>query len=308
MSTWSCEAQVAWLNARMALAFTQVTRDILGGDLVSSLLVPVISDSNVGHLDRHPDSTRLHMALDGAFPDDLRHPANVASIAASLDIPRETVRNKLEEMLDAGLVHRTGNGIVMRTETLVSERFLPSVPRYLDAVAAFVKGLADMSSCSLQPGQGLLHPVWPVAGALLRLNTAHVLRYVTNLRAMTPGVSLIDSFLVMAVIQETAAHLRAVPGALDGARVMGWDTGQTVSVSGLHLSRTYDIPRETVRRRLAVLVDEGLLVRSASGYRFADLLQRQRLLQLQEKTMADTRGLIWRLCLVGATPMLADDQ
>ncbi|NBB52377.1 hypothetical protein GVN24_29260 [Rhizobium sp. CRIBSB] len=307
MTRTAGDAPLAWLNARLALSFTQTTRDILGGDLVSSLLLPVISDANVGHLDRHPDGTRLNMALDGAFPDDLRHPANVSSIAASLDMPRETVRNKLEEMLETGLVHRSGGGIILRTQTLISERFLPAVPRYLDATADFVKGIADASGCSLQPGQALLNPVWPVAGAVLRLSTAHVLRYIANLRAMTPGVSLVDSFLVMAVMQETAAHLRTDPGALAQAAALGWAPMQAAGVSGLHLSRAFDIPRETVRRRLAALVAEGLLERSPAGYRLAATRQGEPLLQLQERTMADTRALIWRLCLIEAIPMLAVD-
>lgn len=295
-------ARVAWLNTRLTLAFTRATRDLLGGDLVSSLLIPAISEANVGHLDQHPDDTLRHLALDAAYPDALRRPANVMSIAASLEIPRETARYKLEAMLESGLVHRQDNGIILRTETLTSERFLPAIPRYLEAMGEFVADLGGVSACGLRPGQALLRPVWPVAGAVLRLGTAHVLRCIGHLRRFAPGLSLMDSYLLMAVLHETAAHLRPYPGAWDVPDGMVWTPTDRTVVSGLHLARTYDIPVETVRRRLRGLEEGGLLVRKSGGVALKNAVLSPGLSALQDRTKIDTRQLIWRLCLAGAIP------
>ena len=295
-------ARVAWLNTRLTVAFTRATRDLLGGDLVSSLLVPAISEANVGHLDQHPDETLRHLALDADYPDALRRPANVMSIAASLEIPRETARYKLETMLESGLVHRQDGGIVLRTETLTSERFLPSIPRYLEAIGDMVEDLGRISACGLRPGQALVRPIWPVAGAVLRMGTAHVLRCIGHLRRFVPGLSLMDTYLVMAILHETAAHLRPYPGALDVPDGMVWTPTDRPAVSGLHLARTYDIPVETVRRRLKGLETGGLIVRNSGGVALNSAVRLPGLSALQERNKADTRQLIWRLCLAGAIP------
>lgn len=295
-------SRVAWLNIRLALAFTRATRDLLKGDLVSSLLIPAISEANVGHLDQHPDDTLKHLALDASYPDALRRPANVMSIAASLDIPRETARYKLEALLESGLVHRQDGGIILKTETLTSERFLPAIPRYLEAMADFVADLGQLSACGLRPGQALVRPIWPVAGAVLRLGTAHVLRCIGHLRALAPGVSLLDSYILMAVIHETAAHLRSSSIGLDAPEGLDWRPLDRTAVSGLHLARTYDIPVETVRRRLKRLEGEAALVRRSGGFVLSEPLAGPGLAALQESARANTSQIIWRLCLAGAVP------
>jgi len=294
-------ARVAWLNTRLTLAFTRATRDLLGGDLVGSLLIPAISEANVGHLDQHPDDTLRHLTLAAAYPDSLRRPANVMSIAASLDIPRETARYKLEAMLERGLVHRQDGGIVLLTETLTSERFLPAIPRYLEAMGEFVTDLGGISACGLRPGQALLRPIWPVAGAVRRLGTAHVLRCVGPLRRFAPCLSPWVRYLRMATLHETAAHLRPYPGALDVPDSVLWTPTHRTAVSGLHLARTYDIPVETVRRRLQGLEEGGLIVRNSAGVAL-NAVRLPGLSALQDRTNADTRQLIWRLCLAGAIP------
>ena len=200
--------QVAWLCTRLQLAYVEITRGLVDGDLVCSLLLPAILEVNVGHLDADPDISRRHQALDAAYPDAARRPANALSIAQFLDLPRETARAKLAGMVANGMLQRTPTGYILPTSSLISDRFLPAIPRYLDALDAFISGLGLIRAFGLKPGNRLAHPVWPVAWAAMRLSTAHVLRETAYTRALTPGMNLTACFILQSVCHTVGAQLR----------------------------------------------------------------------------------------------------
>ena len=296
-------AQVAWLCARLQLAFVEITRGLVDGDLVSSLLLPAILEANVGHLDADPDISRRHQALDAAYPDALRRPANALSIAQFLDLPRETARIKLAGMVASGVLQRTPTGYILPTSTLISERFLPTIPRYLDALDAFISGLGLIRAFGLKPGDRLAHPVWPVAWAAMRLGTAHVLRETAYTRALTPGVNLTACFVLQAVCHAVGAQLRLpaqMPARGGALSVLGPTFG---AVRGAAIATCLDLPEETVRRHLKQLVEAGYLCRGAGGYDVvhdADSAPVWR--NFQKRAEANARQLIWRLTTTGVVP------
>lgn len=296
-------AKVAWLCVRLQLAYIGITRGLLDGDLVSSLLLPAISDANVGHLDADPDISRRHQALDAAYPDALRRPANALSIAQFLDIPRETARAKLAGMVAAGVLHRTGAGYVVPTSTLISEWFLPAVPRYLDSLNDFVVGLGLIRAFGLRPGSRLAHPVWPVAWAAMRLSTSHVLRETAYARELTPGMSLTASYVLLTVCQCAGGQLRLpsqMPARGGALAALGPTFGP---VRGSAVAARLGLPEETVRRHLKQLVVAGFLCRVPGGYDVvhdADSLPMWRMFQKRAQTNA--RQLIWRLTTTGVIP------
>ena len=293
-------AKVAWLCVRMQLAYVEITRGLVDGDLVSSLLVPAILDANVGHLDADPDISRRHQALDAAYPDALRRPANALSIAQFLDLPRETARAKLAAMAASGVLQRMPTGYMLPTSTLISDRFLPAIPRFLDALDEFVSGLGLISAFGLGPGSRLAHPVWPVAWAAMRLSTAHVLRETAYTRELTPGMNLTASYVLLSVCQAVGGQLRLAPQmpARGGAlAVLGPTFGP---VRGAAVAACLGLPEETVRRYLKQLVAAGYLCRGPGGYDVVhDLDTAPVWRRFQTRAEANARQLIWRLTTTG---------
>jgi predicted ArsR family transcriptional regulator len=296
-------ARVAWLCERLQLAFISVTRSRLDGDLVSSLLLPAILDANVGHLDADPSVSRRHQALDATYPNELRRPANALSIANFLDIPRETVRARLAEMVAAGVLDTAEGGYILPNSTLTSEWFLPAVPQYLDALNDFVAGLGLIRAFGLQADSRLAHPVWPVAWAAMRLSTAHVLRETAYTRAVTPGMSLTASFILLAVSHDVGGQLRLssqMPASRGALEALGPALGP---VRGTALAARLNLPQETVRRHLNRLIAAGYLCRVKGGYDMAPDTGTLAVWRLfQKRAEANARQLIWRLTKTGVIP------
>lgn len=296
-------AQVAWLCTRLQLAYVEITRSIVDGDLVSSLLLPAILEANVGHLDADPDISRRHQALDAAYPDALRRPANALSIAQFLDLPRETARAKLAGMVANGVLGRTPTGYILPTSTLISDRFLPTIPRYLDALDGFISGLGLIRAFGLRPGSRLAHPVWPVAWAAMRLSTAHVLRETAYTRALTPGMNLTACFVLQVVCHVVGAQLRLssqMPARGGALAVLEPTFGP---VRGTAVAACLDLPEETVRRHLKQLVEAGYLCRVRGGYDVVHDAKTEPVWRtFQKRAEANARQLIWRLTTTGVVP------
>ena len=296
-------AKVAWLCVRMQLAYVEITRGLVDGDLVSSLLVPAILDANVGHLDADPDISRRHQALDAAYPDALRRPANALSIAQFLDLPRETARAKLAAMAASGVLQRMPAGYLLPTSTLISDRFLPAIPRFLDTLDEFVSGLGLIRAFGLKPGSRLTQPVWPVAWAAMRLSTAHVLRETAYTRELTPGMNLTACYILLSVCQAVGGLLRLAPQmpARGGALAVLGPTFRPVRGAGI--AARLGLPEETVRRHLKDLVAVGYLCRGPGGYDVViDPATAPVWRHFQKRAEANARQLIWRLTTTGVVP------
>lgn len=296
-------AKVAWLCVRLQLAYVEITRSLVDGDLVSSLLLPAILDANVGHLDADPDISRRHQALDAAYPDEQRRPANALSIAQFLDIPRETARAKLSGMVAGGMLRRTPAGYILPASTLVSDRFLPAIPRYLEALDGFISGLGLIRGFGLRPGSRLAHPVWPVAWAAMRHSTAHILRETAYTRDLTPGMSLTACYILLSVCHSVGGQLRLAPQmpARGGAlAVLGPTFGP---VRGSAVAARLGLPEETVRRHLKQLVEAGYLCRVRGGYDVVHDAEMEAVWRtFQKRAQANARQLIWRLTTTGVVP------
>lgn len=296
-------AKVGWLCVRLQLAHIAITRDLVGGDLVTSLLIPAVSDANVGYLDADPEISRRHQALGINYPEELRRPANALSIAHSLDLPRETARAKLAGLRASGILLQTSRGYVLPTSTLVSERFLPSIPRYMNALDDFVSGLGLIRAFGLTPGSRLADPVWPVAWAAMRLSTAHLLRETVYARELTRGMSLTACYVLLTVSQNVGGQLRLPPQATPRSGALAMPGATFEPVRGTAIAAQLGLPEETVRRHLKQLVAAGYLSHGPKGFDVlldARSLPRWRL--FQKRVEANARQLVWRMTTTGIIP------
>jgi predicted transcriptional regulator len=222
----------------LCLEFIRVTRDCVGGDLSRALVFAAIIDANVGHLDDNPEASKRAAALDPDYPDELRRPIRSQRIAESLGLPRQTVRNKVNQLVAMGIVEETEAGLIIPTASLVTEAFLLALEAYLSALAEHVAALAESGAAGLTPGERLIDPIWPVSGAAMRIATRHVLRAIGEVRQEIGFEGLMMEYVMIGVLRETArAHA----------------AGQVPRITGLRLAQTLGVPRETLRRHLRAL-------------------------------------------------------
>jgi hypothetical protein len=88
------------------LRFMTVARDVLGGDAEKILVMLVVSVRTK----QHPDFVELtpEQLSSGEMPVLPSLGVNIRSIADSTGIPKETVRRKAAELVDAGFLARKG--------------------------------------------------------------------------------------------------------------------------------------------------------------------------------------------------------
>ncbi|HYF21788.1 MAG TPA: hypothetical protein VD929_00175 [Caulobacteraceae bacterium] len=119
--------------------FLSMARADLGGDLDRLLVLLVIALQTASSPEFR--SLPAEVARTG---DDLDvfegRPTNISSVADFTGIPRETVRRKVTELLEAGFIHRTGNDLKMSPEA--PRRLLRLVDKVI-ADAAHAHALVD---------------------------------------------------------------------------------------------------------------------------------------------------------------------
>jgi len=292
-------AQVGWLNGRFGLAFIATSRSLVDGDLVGGLLLGAVSNANTAHLDAHPDVARRHLSLDKAFPDEVRRPVNAMSLAESLGLPRETVRQRAVLLAERGILRRMDGGFVVPLETLGSEPFIVALAAYLRATEALMDGLARVGGSGVEGGSRMVTPVWPVAWAALRLATAHALRETSYLRAVAPDLSLVQAFVYEGLAQTCGLQLRLAGEST--VRLSPAEVPIRDAVRAADLARELELPEETARRHLRTLAGAGLIERTPGGFRpvVSDPGLRSRWLARQKRTATATHQLVWRMAATG---------
>lgn len=276
----------AFASLTLCLEFIRVTRECVGGDLQRALVFAAIIDANVGHLDDNPEASVRAAALDPTYPDELRRPIRSQRIAESLGLPRQTIRNKVNQLVDMGIVVETEAGLIIPTGSLVTEAFLLALEAYLNALAAHIAALANSGAAGLETSERLIDPIWPVSGADMRMATRHVLRTIGEVREEVGFEGLLMEFVMIGVLRETArAHAAGIEPRL----------------TGLRLAETLGVPRETLRRQLRALSALGRLEDRSWGVVVPDILfDSPSARNMIERIERDAGRMVRRLRNVGA--------
>jgi hypothetical protein len=89
------------------------------GDLMLGVTFLAVAQASVKHLN-HP--TQLNpLAVDGVFPDAMRRPVTIASVARALNLPRETARRYVHRLIDMGYCQQTGaRGVIVPAAVMAS--------------------------------------------------------------------------------------------------------------------------------------------------------------------------------------------
>ena len=167
----------------------------------------------------------------------------------------------------------------------------------MESIERFILGLARMEVCGLDETWTLAAPTPEVQWGALRLVTANMLRSIAHVMDLAPDMSPLSAYIMLAVTQETGAHLDLdaqppPPSALGRPR--------RGPIRGAAVAAALSMPQETVRRHLQRLVRSGRLSVDPTGYSIQITPDRLPLWrELQAQSLVNTRQLVWTLQAAG---------
>lgn len=196
--------------------------------------------------------------------DQMRSPRRKASgvraLSRQLDMPYETVRRRVQELVNGGQCTMKDDGVVVPTAVLRGRRvttFLRKI--YVNAVRLLVDltrmGIATFASSSRRPvvSERLAREQAIIAVAA----TGLLLAGVRALRGFWGG----DVMRGMVYTAIWTANVKHVTNSAPGADRGVLPDSQRIPVSILAISQSLRLPYETVRRHADAMVKEGICVR-----------------------------------------------
>lgn len=276
------------------------------GDILALLIHVAIVQANLGYIDNDPELRERWGDLDNAPPDEACHPVSALAVAASLNLPRETVRRKIRAQIDAGFCAVRGGGVYAPFVVRDRPENRVIIDRIGRKLADVLRSLARLDIGGLKLPEAGGEVLLRKPRRIIRVVSDFNLRTAANLSAMFDG-DLVTALVFMGLARISNRHLPLdlladEPGFLDDSR--------RVAANAAEVARGIGLPRETVRRRLTILTETGWAVVADHGYIVpAAALGRPQAVNLLEVNLANVQWLIARLrrtgLLVPASPDLA---
>jgi hypothetical protein len=241
----------------------------LGGhrrDVIDALLRATITHANQAHIIRDPVLQRRFATLDEDVPDDLRRPATIHAMAASLRMPFETARRRVGGLVETGVCQPAGKGVIVPHAVTDSPPYRAAVAfqfERLRVLYARLRGVGLLEGLAARPAlwQGDAPPL-RLAG---RLVVEYVLRFNEAASRHIPDV--VTSLTLMEMLQANTEHL---PDTESGTEAPGPEGSVPDSrrkpVPVTTLAERLGIADETMRRHVRRLSDRGLCRRLPEGY------------------------------------------
>jgi hypothetical protein len=231
-----------------------------GRDLVDGLILMAIGHANLEHLDREPELQARFAGFDEPPPAELVRPISVNALAGSLRMPFETVRRRTLALRADGACAVEERGLVLPPGHLGSERDRMTVFSLAQQAKVLLVGLSALGVLRPSPGQAAPDAAPPRPAA--RLAVAYCLRQLESLSRHiedpTVGVLLIH------VIRITTDHLDDTYTEFAETEDLVRDDLRRPVATSL-LAERVGLPRETVRRHVALLLDKGWVARAPAG-------------------------------------------
>ena len=190
-----------WLTARLTAGFLLDMIAIArcaDGDPLDTLLLGAIIQANVAEL-IHDADLRVDFARSDEVPSDaMRRPVSMSAIAASLNLPPETVRRRIVAMSRDGWCRFVEGGVIVPTEVLSRPEYYVAAFKSYERQRAFYYELRaggllpDLPPAAADLSAGVF-PVRTVA----RLTGAYMLRLAETLGLvghMVDGLLLVEIF------------------------------------------------------------------------------------------------------------------
>lgn len=244
------------LSSNYILARVALTTPLFDGDVVKSLVAGVVAQANLQHLARNAEQARRWGGMDSLAPAELRRPISAYAVASALEVPRETVRRKVKQLIASGFLREQSGGLVVDAQQAAT-------PQGLQAMVV-LSALTDRFCADLaKAGHAGPFPEAPITlhRAAMRLSTAYALRFFEELRIAADG-DILGGLTFLALNNANVRHLdrAALPPNL---RII--PLADRKPATALSLAAELSQPRETVRRQLSRIVSLGYAHRVAGG-------------------------------------------
>jgi DNA-binding Lrp family transcriptional regulator len=237
------------LVARPSLSFALEVAAGGVGDLkpIDGLLVLAVNQANIAPLRRDHDARERYGALETPAKDQERRRVSISAIASSLDLPFETVRQRIRRLTEHGVCALGPEGVYVPASYLSSERYLASVLFAYERLKSMYETLARQDLIGRLPTSNYdTTEAEPIRGAAA-LVSDYVLRVAEPFRAETRDT--VSALMLMALVVEALTR----------------DEAETPPLSTRTLAERLKLPGETVRRHGLALAEAGLAVRRGGG-------------------------------------------
>jgi DNA-binding transcriptional ArsR family regulator len=234
-------------------------------EVVDALLRAAILHSNLTYLDRDEAFQRRYATADADPPNEVRRPATMNAIATSLKLPFETVRRRVNHLVELGVcAHAPSGGVIVPSAMTSSAYYLQNLDLQYQALQGLYRrlraiGLLDAPP-PVEPWRG--EPPVRLAG---RLVVEFVLRFVEDpLGHVGDPVTTLTGLEIILANTEGWADTEA--GGEGGEAESFVPDERRTPVSVADLGARLGVPAETIRRHVRRLVEAGLARRMADGY------------------------------------------
>lgn len=235
-------------------------------DVIDALLRATITHANQAHIIRDPVLQRRFATLDEDVPDDLRRPATMHAMAASLRIPFETARRRIGGLVELGVCVPAGKGVVVPHAVTDSPPYRAACAFQFERLRVLygrLRGVGLLDGLARRPAiwQGDAPPL-RLAG---RLVVEYVLRFNEASSRYIPDV--VTSVTLMEMLHANTEHLPDTESGTDDPGPEGSvPDSRRQPVPMTALAERLGIPDETMRRHVRRLADRGLCKRVGGGY------------------------------------------
>jgi len=233
-------------------------------EVIDALLRAAILHSNLTYLDRDEGFQRRYATADADPPDDVRRPATMHAIATSLKLPFETVRRRVNHLIELGVCAHARGGVIVPMAMTSSAFYLQALGHQYHALQALYHRLRAIGVLDtpppVEPWRG--EPPVRLAG---RLVVEFVLRFVEDpLGHVGDPVTTLTGLEIILANTEGWADTDA--GGEGGEVESFVPDERRTPVKVAELAVRLSVPAETIRRHVRRLVGADLARRMADGY------------------------------------------
>lgn len=218
--------------------------DILGG-----VILAAIDDANIGHLDTDPALGKRYARYDEAPPNGYRRPVSIQAVADRLNLPYETTRRRVEDLIVSGRCRKVRQGVYVPTLNDPAHR--SNAQANYVAVRTLLRDVQTLAT----------EVDWPIAPGFETASADPPLRLVFR-RSVAFGIDAIAAFAAVSGGYNRALVYMAVLEA--GGRSNPDEPVKALSRSAL--ARSLNVPIPSARRRLLALAEDGLISAIGGGY------------------------------------------
>jgi hypothetical protein len=122
----------------------QLQADIYG-DVRFGVVALTIISANTAYLDTRGGEGWRYAGIDQPLPDSARRPISIKRIAESLSLPYETVRRRVERLLEANACVRVQDGVIVPAALLDSPSAVDAMLANVCHVRKFARDLNEIS-------------------------------------------------------------------------------------------------------------------------------------------------------------------